>query len=152
MTVWDLCLSLAGRQSGFCGPNFNPQEESGLGQGHCSLVHIPGRGGRERGEPKNEPRCLEGMRFAILRCPLARSRGAAHLRVCSAMLNTSPGCMTLIHRNRPSTAILPFQQLLAHFGSGGCLMRHSAPDLLLANGIKGLKCYNVTSGVHQSSS
>lgn len=31
VTRWDLWLRLAGRQSGVCGHNLNPQEETGLG-------------------------------------------------------------------------------------------------------------------------
>lgn len=134
-TLWDLCLSLAG----FCGHNFNPQEETGLGQGHCSLVHTRGRGGRERGEPKNEPRCLEGMALP--------SSGALWLdpgeqpifTAWSALLNTSPGCVIQIHRRRSSTAMLPLQQLLAHFGNGGCLMIAQCSRFLTCQWHNGLK-------------
>lgn len=68
--------------------------------------------GKERGDPKVEPHCLDGMRFAVL----------------------------------------PLQQPLARFGDRGCLTMHSTMDFLLTNGMKGLKSYNGTSRIHQSSS
>lgn len=93
------------------------------------------------------PSCtsLEG-RGRVTRAPeRATSRRGCALPSSGAHpcpLHGQPGCRTQIHR-RSSAAILPSQQLPAHFGNG-------APHLFLANVIKGLKPYNGTSGVQQS--
>lgn len=127
-----------GGHSGVCGHHCDPQDGTGLGQGPCSLTHIPGRGRQNEESPKMSP-LPRGDVFGHPQVP----SGSIHARLNLARLqDTNPQEIQRCHPPLPAAA--------STFWEWSCLERHRAPHLFLSNVIKALKRYNGSSGVQQS--